>query len=139
MPAEIQIPETDCGLACSVQLVDVCVCVKEAFHIITSSKGLNHPNLLGCASSLFFRERQTENACADGGFFKETELWFCFVVSSSGELLTSCLGSMKHNFEYSEPFGMIYCIKTIGTSRGIYSGYHSFLVPYVLLSLMFHC
>lgn len=36
--------------------------------------------------------------------FKETELWFCSVMSSSGELLTSWLGSMKHHFEYGEPF-----------------------------------
>lgn len=81
------------------------MCVKEASHIVTSSEGLSHPNLSGCASSLFCRERQTGNACADGeNFFKETELWFCSVMSSSGELLTSCLGSMKHHFEYREPF-----------------------------------
>lgn len=81
------------------------VCVKEALHIITSSKGLSHPNPLGCASSLFSREKQTENAHADAGdFFKETLLCFYSIVSSSGELLTSCLGSMKHHFDYREPF-----------------------------------
>lgn len=37
-------------------------------------------------------------------FFKETELWLCSVMSSSGELLTSFLGPMKHHFEYRELF-----------------------------------
>lgn len=84
---------------------DGCVCMCErsfAHHYILW--GFEPSNLLGCASSLFCREKQTENVCADGDFFKETELCFCSVMSSSGELLTSCLGPMKHHFEYREPF-----------------------------------
>lgn len=105
MPCEIGIPEIGCGLVHSVQLIDVCVCVKEALHVITSSKGLSHPNPLGCACSLFSSEKQTENARASAGdFFKERVLCFYSMVSSSGELLTSCLGSMKHHFDYREPF-----------------------------------
>jgi len=76
----------------------MCMWVREALHIITSFEGLSHPNLWDCPSPSLCRERQIRNACADEDFFKETELFSCSATSSSGELLTSCLGIYETSF-----------------------------------------
>lgn len=103
--------------------------VREALHIITFSEGLSHPDLWGCANSSLCRERQIRKVAQTKISSRRHN--FALVLQHhplvSSWLLVWNLWNIVLNTENC--FRMIYCIKTIGTSRGMYSGYHLFAGP----------
>lgn len=102
--SEIRIPETDCGLVCAVQLIDVHVSERSfADHYILW--GFKPSKSFGlCQFPLLQRKADRKCLCRWRRFLQGDSLCFCSVMASSSKLLTSCLGSMKHHFEYKEPF-----------------------------------
>lgn len=66
--------------------------------------GLEPSRSLGLCKFLPLQRKADKKSCADKDFFKETQLCSCSATSSSGELLTSCLESMKYCSEYRELF-----------------------------------
>lgn len=79
----------------------MCMYVK-VVNIVTSTEGLSYPNLLQVPS--FPENLDRKCLCRWRRFLQEDRTFFLFCNVILGELLTSCLGSMKHHFEYREPF-----------------------------------
>ena len=139
LPSEIQIPETDCGLVCSVQLIDVHVCERSFAHYYILW-GFEPSKSFGlCQFPLLQRKADRKSLRRWRRFLQGDRTLFLFHNVILWWALDFLSGIHETPFGIQSHFRMIYCIKTIGTSRGIYSGYHFFLVPCVLLSLMFLC